>query len=69
VTLVGLGRGQLDAPLPGVQYYYIGDARSGMIWRRWNWLSDVWLPLLLATLRACWLWPCLEIAGAGCRLL
>ena len=24
VTLVGLGRGQLDAPLPGVQYYYIG---------------------------------------------
>jgi uncharacterized protein (DUF58 family) len=24
VTLVGLGRGRLDAPLPGVQYHYIG---------------------------------------------
>ena len=36
-----------------------------MSWRRWNWLSDVWLPLLLATLRACWLWPCLEIARRG----
>jgi hypothetical protein len=36
-----------------------------MSWRRWNWLNDVWLPLLLATLRACWLWPWLEIARRG----
>ncbi len=36
-----------------------------MSWRRWNWLNDAWLPLLLATLRACWLWPCLEIARRG----
>jgi hypothetical protein len=36
-----------------------------MSWRRWNWLNDAWLPLLLATLRACWLWPCLEIVRSG----
>jgi uncharacterized protein YjeT (DUF2065 family) len=33
-----------------------------MSWRRWNWLNDIWLPLLLAVLRTCWLWPWLEIA-------
>jgi hypothetical protein len=36
-----------------------------MNWQRWNWLNDVWLPLLLATLRACWLWPWLDLARRG----
>jgi uncharacterized protein (DUF58 family) len=29
VTLVGVGRGRLDAPLPGVQYYNVGE---GEVW-------------------------------------
>jgi hypothetical protein len=36
-----------------------------MTWLRSNWLKDVVLPLLLATLRACWLWTWLEIARSG----
>jgi hypothetical protein len=37
-----------------------------MIWRRWHWLDDGWLqlivvPLLVAVVRLCWLWPWLEL--------
>ena len=28
-----------------------------MRWLRWNWLDQGLLPLLLATIRFCWLWP------------
>ncbi len=33
-----------------------------MIWRCWNWLSGAMLPLAMAVLRVCWLWPWLELA-------
>ncbi|MCS7221471.1 MAG: DUF4129 domain-containing protein [Anaerolineae bacterium] len=29
---------------------------------RWNWLSEAALPIALAILRTCWLWPWLELA-------
>ncbi len=32
-----------------------------MSWSRWNWLDDAVLPLAVAILRACWLWPWLEL--------
>jgi len=32
-----------------------------MNWRRYNWAKDAVLPLAFATLRACWLWPWLEL--------
>jgi len=35
-----------------------------MRWNRWNWLDDGLLPLLLATLRFCWLWLCLDLVRA-----
>ncbi len=33
-----------------------------MISIRWSWLSEAALPIALAILRACWLWPWLELA-------
>lgn len=33
-----------------------------MVWKRWNWLDNGLLPLLLAVMRACWLWPWLGLA-------
>ena len=36
-----------------------------MIWLRSNWLKGVVLPVLLATLRACWVWTWLELARTG----
>ncbi|NJN82241.1 MAG: DUF4129 domain-containing protein [Caldilineaceae bacterium] len=35
-----------------------------MIWMRWNWLDNGLMPLLLATLRACWLWPWLALLSS-----
>ncbi len=35
-----------------------------MRWRRWQWLDDSLLPLLLALLRFCWLWPWLGLLRA-----
>ncbi len=32
-----------------------------MSWLRWRWPSDITLPLLLALLRLCWLWPWIQI--------
>jgi hypothetical protein len=32
-----------------------------MSWKRWNWLDSGILPLALAVLRACWLWPWLAL--------
>ena len=32
-----------------------------MNWPRWHWLEDGVLPLLVAALRVCWLWPWLEL--------
>jgi hypothetical protein len=32
-----------------------------MRWLRWNWLDQGLLPLLLATIRFCWLWPWLAL--------
>ena len=32
-----------------------------MTWPRWHWLNDGLIPLLVITLRVCWLWPWLEL--------
>jgi hypothetical protein len=31
-----------------------------MNWRRWNWLEEGMIPLLVVVLRICWIWPWLE---------
>jgi hypothetical protein len=33
-----------------------------MIWKRWNWLNDILLPLAMIILRLCWLWLWLALA-------
>jgi hypothetical protein len=35
--------------------------QNGMSWNRWNWLDDGALPLAIAVLRVCWLWPWLVL--------
>lgn len=32
-----------------------------MNWRHWHWLDDGVLPLLLAAIRVCWIWPWLQL--------
>ena len=32
-----------------------------MRWRNWNWLDLILLPLFMAVMRACWLFPWLTI--------
>lgn len=36
-----------------------------MFWHRWHWLNDIVLPVLVAVMRLCWLWPWLQFIQRG----